>query len=137
MGGELVQIRAEMEQLEQSALASIKGVRVLSQTMLDATKRIDILEEQMKKRIYVSPVHKNMLQKAVNNHVRVLTEQYGINYKAGSKRIFQSIWRSLKDKYSISVYSELPDIEFENALEHIRHWEDEVLLSHIKATPAA
>jgi hypothetical protein len=137
MGGELVQIRAEMEQLEQSALASIKGVRVLSQTMLDATKRIDILEEQMKKRIYVSPIHKNMLQKAVNNHVRALTEQYGINYKAGSKRIFQSVWRSLKDKYSISVYSELPDIEFENALEHIRHWEDEVLLNHIKATPAA
>ncbi len=137
MSNELVQIRAEMEQLEQSVLASIKGVRALSQTMLDATKRIDILEEQMKKRIYVSPVHKNMLQKAVNNHVRALTEQYGINYKASSKRIFQSVWRSLKDKYSISVYSELPDIEFENALEFIRHWEDEVLLSHIKATPAA
>ena len=134
---ELIKYQHELAQIEQTVLSAIKATRAVSQAHLELTSRVGILEEQMKKRIYVSPAHKNMLQKAVNNHVRALTEQYGINYKTGSKRIFQAIWRALKDKYSISVYSELPDIEFDNALEFIRKWEDEVFLNRLKVETAA
>ena len=131
------ELAAWRDEIKDTVLVAIKGTRAISQALQDATTRIDILEEQMQKRIYVSPMHKNMLQKAVNNHVRAISEQYAISYKSGSKRIFQAIWRSLKDKYSISVYSELPDIEFDNALEFIRRWDDEVFLNRLKIETAA
>jgi hypothetical protein len=125
------------EEIRDTVLSAVKGVRAVNQMLQDATQRIDILEDQMKKRIYVSPAHKNLLQKAVNNHVRALLDQYGIEYKVGSKKVFQALWRSLKDKYSISVYGEIPDIEFDNALDFIRHWEDETLLNRLKVETAA
>jgi hypothetical protein len=125
------------EELEKSMLTTMKSVRALTQSYTDLTGRISTLEEQMRKRIYVSPAHKNIVQKAVNNKVRALTEKYCIDYKVGAKRLFQAIWRALKDKYSISVYGELPDIEFDTALDFIRTWEDEVFLNRIKEDTAA
>lgn len=134
---DLVRYQAELQELTATVLSATKLARAVSQAHLELTSRVDTLEEQMLKRIYVSPAHKNMLQKAVNNHVRALVEQYGLKYRDCSKKIFPAIWRALKDKYSISVYSELPDIEFDNALEFIRKWEDEVLLNRLKTETAA
>jgi len=125
--------------MNQSMIDTMKNISALSSGFEVLTSRLDSLTNEMtdvkkdiKTRIYVSPAHKNILQKAVSNKVKFLTEKYCIDYKAGSKRIFQALWRSLKDKYSISVYSELPDVEFDNALEFIRTWEDEVFLKRAK-----
>lgn len=134
---DLVRYQQELAQIEQTVLTAISATRAVSRAHLELTSRVGTLEEQMLKRIYVSPAHKNMLQKAVNNHVRALVEQYGLTYKDCSKKVFPAVWRALKDKYSISVYSELPDIEFDNALEFIRKWEDEVLLNRLKSEMAA
>jgi len=127
------------QQMNQSMIDTMKNIASLSSGFEVLTNRLDSLTNEMtdvkkdiKTRIYVSPLHKNLLQKAVNNRVRFLTEKYFIDYKHWSKKIFQALWRALKDKYSISVYCELPDIEFDNALEFIRTWEDEVFLKRAK-----
>ena len=124
-------------EMEQNVLAIMKSVTGMTGVIRDVTDRIDIIETTLSKRVYISSVHANLLKKAVNIHAKAIIEKYGLDYKKHSRKLYSAIYRALHDKFSIADYREIPDVEFDNTIEFIRVWEDELFLNRLKSDNAA
>lgn len=126
------QLSTWQQQMESSVVSTMKSISTLANNFQALTKEVKDIREDLDNRIYLSHAHQNILSKAVKEKVRYLLEQKNLNYKDYSKKIFSAIWTSLKDKYSVAVYADIPDREFDNALEFIRTWYDEGLFERLK-----
>lgn len=129
MDSELMLWKNEMEQ---NILATMKGITGISNVIRDMTDRIKKVENSLSRRVYISSVHANLLKKAVNKRVKYLTDFYGVDYRENSKKLYSGLYRALHDKYSIADYREIPDVEFDNALEFIKYWDDQLLVKRLE-----
>lgn len=120
-----------LKEMELNVGLVVKNVSLLAQSVNAISERMDILEDKLDKRIQLSSIHANLINKAIREKVKYISEKYSLNYKTHSKKVFGCIYRALWDRFGVSNYREIPDVCYENALEFIRAWEDEVFLKRI------
>ena len=128
MAGELDLWRQQMEENIMAAMKGVSGVGVVIQNM---NEKIRKMETSLRTRVYISSVHANMIKREVGKRVRYIIEIYKLNYREDSKKLYSSMYRSIHDKYSIADYREIPDVEFDNAMEFIRYWDNQLLVTQL------
>jgi len=99
-------------------------VSAMSADLANVKTRLDNHSDMIMNRIYITVSKCNILSKAVKTKVSELCKKYGLDYRTQARYVFAALYGSLKDQYTVASYREIPDHQFDNALEIVRSWDN-------------
>jgi hypothetical protein len=108
------------QQMENSVLGAMKGIKALSDGYQILAKEIDEIKQDLTKRIYLSNTHLIELRRLVREKASEICKLKGYEYKKAYRFIIQAIWRSVNDQYNVPSYRELPEAYYKEIVEKVQ-----------------
>ncbi len=106
-------------QMEASVVSTMRSMSAISKGMAALGNRVDSIENEMRKRIYLSNTHLIMVKKAAKERAAAICKEKSFEYKKAYRFIIQAIWRSINDQYNVPSCRELPEAYYKEIVEHI------------------
>lgn len=87
--------------------------------MEEQTNRIDHIETVLESQVFLTSAQAHALNRAVRQRVWDVCG----NDDTIKRKMYQSLWHSLKEVYQVAQYREIPRIYFNNAMQYVGDWQ--------------
>lgn len=100
-------------------------IQLLAQGTMELKERLDVVEDNVNKRMTIDYQQQRMIQNLVEGRVRHLWNNGTPVGRFTKRQLFMKAYRRLKDRYGTSSYKDILVKDFEDATTYIQGWKGE------------